>query len=48
MVCNLPKSEGIKLTRQGKVDAVVVSSRGSVFLRARPNYTIADNLERKG
>ena len=42
------KSEGIKLTRQGKVDAVVVASRGSVFLRARPNHTIADNLERKG
>ncbi|MDR3608830.1 MAG: DUF3892 domain-containing protein [Oligoflexia bacterium] len=42
------KNEGIRLTRQGKVNAVVVSSRGSVFLRARPNHEIADNLGNKG
>lgn len=42
------KDEAVRLTRQGKVDAVVVSSHGSAFLRSRPNHETDDNLENKG
>jgi hypothetical protein len=40
------KAEGIRLTLQGKVDAVVAHSRsGSPYLRTRPDKSITDNLD---
>jgi hypothetical protein len=42
------KDEGIQLTLQGKVNAVVATSpRGNAFLRSRPNHKTSDNLENK-
>jgi hypothetical protein len=43
------KAEGIRLASAGEVDAVVATSpRGNLFLRARPNSDVFDNLEIKG
>jgi hypothetical protein len=43
------KAEGIRLASAGEVDAVVATSpRGNLFLRARPNSDVSDNLEIKG
>ncbi|HEY8269706.1 MAG TPA: DUF3892 domain-containing protein [Pseudobdellovibrionaceae bacterium] len=43
------KSEGVALTLDGKVEAVVATSpKGNQFLRARPNSESSDNLENKG
>lgn len=42
------KSQGISLTLEGKVDAVVAtSSKGNKFLRSRPNSQLLDNLGNK-
>jgi Protein of unknown function (DUF3892) len=43
------KSQGIRLTLAGKVDAVVSTSpNGNQFLRARPNSSTTDNLDNLG
>jgi hypothetical protein len=43
------KPEGIRLTREGKVDAVIAHSRsGNLYLRARPDHTISNNLGAMG
>lgn len=40
------KAQGIALTRQGKVDAVIAHSRsGNAYLRTRPDDSIEDNLD---
>jgi len=43
----LSKKEAILLTNKNKIDAVVVSRKGTKFLRSRPNKMILDNLENK-
>lgn len=43
------KAQGIALTRQGKVDAVIAHSRsGNPYLRTRPDNSIEDNLDYMG
>lgn len=43
------KAQGIELTRQGKVDAVIARSRsGNLYLRTRPDDSIEDNLDSMG
>ncbi len=43
------KADGIRLAKQIKVDAVIVtSSRGIKYLRARPNGDVSDNLGNLG
>lgn len=43
----LSKKEAIELAKQKKIDAVVVSRKGTLFLRSRPNTITTDNLSRK-
>ncbi len=45
----LSKSEAIELASQGKIDAVVATSRsGNAYLRTRPDQTALNNLEVMG
>jgi hypothetical protein len=45
----IPKDRAIQLAREGRIDAVVAHSRtGSVYLRARPDSTIVNNLDHLG
>lgn len=45
----LSKSQAIQLTTDGKIDAVVATSRsGSTFLRTRPDTDASNNLENLG
>ncbi len=42
----ISKIQGIALTRQGRVDAVIAHSRsGNLYLRTRPDKSIEDNLD---
>lgn len=43
----LNKKEAIQLAAQKKIDAVVVTRRGTTFLRSRPNIISSDNLSEK-
>ena len=39
----------VRLTKKGKIDAVVATSRsGKLFLRAKPDKTTANNLDNMG
>ena len=45
----VPKAKAIQLASKGLVDAVIAHSRsGSVYLRTRPDSTIANNLSNMG
>jgi hypothetical protein len=45
----ITKKEAIQLTRKGEIDAVIATSRsGSIFLRARPDTRLDNNLDNLG
>jgi hypothetical protein len=45
----ISKAQGIKLARQGKIDAVVATSRGgNLFLRTRPGTPVEIQLDHLG
>jgi hypothetical protein len=45
----ITKDEAIQLTEEGKIDAVVATSRsGNLFLRMRPDVVLVNNLKYKG
>lgn len=43
----LSKKEALEFAKQKKIDAVVVSRRGTLFLRSRPNTITTDNLSKR-
>lgn len=45
----ITKEQAIQLTKAGKIDAVIATSRaGNLFLRMRPDETVENNLKYKG
>jgi hypothetical protein len=43
----LTKKDAIELANKKKIDAVVVTRKGTLFLRSRPNSITTDNLSKK-
>jgi len=43
----ISKPEAIRLTEEGRIDAVVVTRQGNTFIRTRPDYEVVNNLEEK-
>lgn len=43
----ISKKDAIDLVASKKIDAVIVTRKGSTFLRSRPNLTTSDNLSKK-